>query len=119
MRFSRAFVGAGIGIALACASCKSANHEAGEGGEGGEGNEVKMQLADVPSAVRDSLTREAGGAVIDHVDKEAKHGQTVYEADAMINGTNYEIKVDENGKLISKKLDDEADEKKDEKEEAK
>ena len=34
----------------------------------------------------------------------------IYEADAMINGTNYEIKVAEDGTLIKKKVDNEEDE---------
>jgi hypothetical protein len=37
----------------------------------------------------------------------------VYEADAKIGNTNYEIKVAEDGTLISKKIDKEEDEKKD------
>ena len=41
----------------------------------------------------------------------SKHGKTIYEADAMIDGKNYEILVSEDGKLISKKLDNEENEK--------
>ncbi|HSV15838.1 MAG TPA: hypothetical protein VLI90_16365 [Tepidisphaeraceae bacterium] len=115
MRFSRTV--ASLAMALAVVSCKSANNHADKEAE--EGNEVKMKLDQVPPAVRDSLTREAGGAQVGDVDKESKDGRTVYETDAMINGTNYEIKVDEAGKLISKKIDNEADEKKGEKEEGK
>ena len=74
-----------------------------------EGDEVKMALADVPPAVRDTLKREAGDAKIETVDKEQNDGQTVYETDVTIGGKNWEIKVDPNGKLISKKEDEEGE----------
>jgi uncharacterized membrane protein YkoI len=79
--------------------------------EGEEANEVKMTLDQVPAPVRATLTREANGATIKTVDKEEQHGQTIYETDVMSGGKNWEIKVDENGKLISKKLDNEEEEK--------
>ena len=52
----------------------------------------------------------APGAKITTVDHEMKHGTMVYEADAMMDGKNWEILVAEDGKLISKKLDEEKDE---------
>jgi hypothetical protein len=110
MRFSRTIVGIGLGLALVCTSCKSNAHEADNEVAEGHSDEVKMKIDEVPAAVRDGLARESGGAAIATVDKEAKNGQTIYEADAMINGANWELKVDENGKLISKKLDNEAEE---------
>ena len=51
------------------------------------------------------------GATIATVDKESDEGKTIYEADVDIKGKNYEIKVAEDGTLISKKLDDESKEK--------
>jgi hypothetical protein len=68
-------------------------------------------MAQVPAAVQATLQREAGGAAITTVDKESKDGKTVYEADAPINGKNYEIVVAEDGTLLKKKLDDESKEK--------
>jgi hypothetical protein len=93
-------------LASGCASMKKKSAEKEE-----EGDEVKMALADVPVAVRDTLTREAGGAKIESVDKEEKNGQTIYETDVMSGGKNWEIKVDASGKLISKTEDNEAEEK--------
>jgi hypothetical protein len=84
--------------------------------EGDEGNEVKMTLDQVPAPVRATLTREAGGATIRTVDKEQSHGGTAYETDVMSGGTNWEIRVDENGRLLSKKVDDEEKEKSSKKE---
>ena len=72
-----------------------------------EENEVKMAFKDVPAAVRKTIEREAFGAAIETVDKEKDDGKTTYEADAKIDGHNYEIKVGEDGILLKKKLDDE------------
>ena len=109
-------------LMLAC-GCQSANSHAAKEAEEAEGPEVKMKLDQVPPAVRDTLTREAAGATIGDVDKEQKHDKNVYETDVMLGGKNYELKVAEDGTLVSKKLDDEAGEKKgdekDEKSEAK
>jgi len=107
-------------LMLACGCQSASNHPAKEAEEA-EGPEVKMKLDQVPPAVRDTLTREAAGATIGDVDKEQKHDKTVYETDVMLGGKNYELKVAEDGSLISKKLDNEEGEKKgeekDEKEE--
>jgi hypothetical protein len=80
-----------------------------------EENEVKVKFDDCPAAVKATITKEAEGTKVDTVDKETDDGKTIYEADAKINGTNYEIKVAEDGKLISKKIDAEEDEEKGEK----
>src|SRR5436305_2836084 len=74
---------------------------ADEGGK--EENEKKLAFADVPAAVRKTLKREANGAAIKSVDLEKVDGKTVYEADVIIDGTNYEILVNKSGLLISKK----------------
>ena len=97
-----------LALGLGCSS-QSTHSMKSEGKE--EGEEVKMNLADVPPAVRTSLQREAGGASIDKIDREMKNGKTVYETDVMMNGKTWEIQVDENGQLVSKRIEDEADEK--------
>ena len=98
-------------LVLAC-GCQSASSHATKEAEEAEGPEVKMKLDEVPPAVRDTLTREAGGATIGDVDKEQKHGNTVYETDVTVGGKTYELKVAEDGSLISKKVEDEEGEKK-------
>jgi len=70
-----------------------------------EENEVVMKLEEVPTAVREGLVGEAGGGAIDKVDKEMANGTVLYEVDVMQNGKNWEIKVDESGNLVSKRLD--------------
>ena len=78
-----------------------------------EGKEVKIKFADAPAAVQKTLTEEAKGKTIESLDKEtAKDGKVSYEADVVIDGTNYEIVVSDDGKLVSKKIDKEEDEKK-------
>jgi hypothetical protein len=77
-----------------------------------EGKEVKSKFADCPAVVQKTLTAQAGGAKIETVDQETgKDGKVVYEADAVIGGKNYEIKVAADGTLISKAEDKEEDEK--------
>ena len=82
-----------------------------EKGEGKEENEVKVALDQVPAAVQATLKEEAKGVAITEVDKETDDGKTVYETDVVIKGKNYEIKVAEDGTLISKKLENDDDEK--------
>ena len=71
-----------------------------------EKDEVKVKIDQVPAAVQKTLSEESHGAKIDEVDKESDEGKTIYEADVKMNGHNYEIKVAEDGTLISKKLDE-------------
>lgn len=75
--------------------------------EAEEGNEVKLTLDQVPPAVRATLRREAQGAPIKTVDKEEDKGKTIYETDVIVSGKNWEIKVDGDGNVVSKKLDPE------------
>ena len=95
-----------VGLLSMVVGCSMMNHEKEE-----EGNEVKMKFAEVPAAVQKTLTDAAGGATIQTVDQETDKGAVIYEADAKIDGKNYEIKVAADGKLISKKIDNEEDEK--------
>ena len=73
--------------------------------DGQEGEEVEVKLADCPEAVQATLKREANGEDIEVVDKETKDGKAIYEVDVKIDGKNYEIRVAEDGILISKSLD--------------
>jgi hypothetical protein len=93
-----------MGTGVGCANSK--------GGRAEEGNEVKMSLDQVPAAAREALVREANGASITTVDREDGKNGPVYEADVMMNGKNWEIKVSGEGKVLSKKLDPEGEEKK-------
>ena len=97
----------GLAVIAGSVGCNHMNNQSEENEE----NEVKMTLDQVPAAAREGLQREAGGATITQVDKEEVKGKTGYEIDVMKDGKNWEIIVDENGKLMSKKLDEERGEK--------
>jgi hypothetical protein len=106
-----------VGVLAATVGCsmmnKNKDHE-----EEDEGNEVKMTLDQVPPAVKATLMQQAGGATIKTVDQEhPKSGKVVYETDVMSGGKNWEIRVAEDGTLISKKVDNEEAEKADQKKE--
>jgi uncharacterized membrane protein YkoI len=77
--------------------------------EADDDKSVKVKLEDLPEAVRKTLKREAGDGKIKEIEKETDDGRTVYEAEVIIDGSKYEIEIAENGKLISKKLDDDED----------
>ena len=78
-----------------------------------EANEVKVKFDQLSDAVKKTFEKEAPGATIAEVDQEkTKAGKSFYEADVMIAGKNWEIRVAPDGKLISKKLDNEKGEKK-------
>jgi hypothetical protein len=102
---------AAAGLMLSTIAC--ADEKKGKDEED-EGNETQVKFVDLPAPVQTTINRESENAKIDTVDKEDHHGKFIYEADAKLHGHNYEIKVAEDGTLVSKKLDeeDEKDEKK-------
>src|ERR1700743_2911745 len=65
-----------------------------------ESGEIKVAFNLLPAAVQTTLTKEAAGNTIKDADQETKDGKTTYEADVVINGTNYEIVVATDGTLI-------------------
>lgn len=79
-------------------------------GEEEEASETQLALADVPSAVQATITKEAGNGKINEVEKETrKDGKVVYEAEVMIDGKEHDILVAEDGTLLGKEADDEED----------
>jgi hypothetical protein len=80
-----------------------------------EPDEVKMSIDDVPAKVKATILTAVGDGTLKGVDKDSEDGKTTYEADAKIDKKDYEIKVSEDGTLVSKKLDDEDNEKGDKK----
>ena len=92
---------AALGVLQSCTALAKDKEKEGE-----EKDEVKVKIDQVPAAVKKTLDKESDNAKIDEVDKETDEGKTIYEADVKMNGHNYEIKVAEDGTLISKKLDE-------------
>ncbi len=100
-----------VAVIAATVGC-SHMHKHNEEEEEDEKSEVKMTLDQVPPAVRATILTAAGGAVVGNVDKEENSkGQFTYETDVKSGGKNWEIRVAPDGTLISKKIDDEEDEK--------
>lgn len=95
-----------LGAGLLMLGCQEMHmHHHGHHDEEDEANEVHVKFSDAPAAVQSTLTKNADGKTIETLDKEEHHGKTIYEADVMQDGKNYEIKVAEDGTLLSKKLD--------------
>ena len=69
-----------------------------------EEEDERLMLSECPPAVQKMFRQEAFGARITFVEKETVYGRVIYEADAVIDGNVYEIKVAAEGALISKKL---------------
>jgi uncharacterized membrane protein YkoI len=72
-------------------------------------DEEEVSLDEVPEAVKATILREAAGAEIKELERETEDGQTVYEAEAIIDGQEVEIKVAADGTLLSKEVEDEDD----------
>jgi hypothetical protein len=67
----------------------------------------EVAFSDLPRAVRKTLKREALGAKIKNVIKQNHSVETTYELYVKVEGLTYEVKVSEDGTLISKVLDGE------------
>jgi uncharacterized membrane protein YkoI len=76
-----------------------------------EEKENKISLDKSPPAVVDAVKKEVPDGTIIDAEKEQKHDQTIYEMDVKSGDIVYEVKISEAGKFISKKIDDEKDEK--------
>ena len=83
------------GLSLAATGCNSSNREPEE-------PEVEVTLDQVPPAVRETLSRESGGAPVGKIEREDEKGKTVYEAMITKGGKTWEIEVDEGGKVLAR-----------------
>ena len=75
-----------------------------------EESEGKLKPDQIPAAVKATLDKESGNAALDDVEKHSHDGKAIYEADVKIGDKVYEIRVAEDGTLISKKLESGEDE---------
>jgi len=71
--------------------------------------EEQVTLDQVPAAVKATIQSEAQGGTIEEIERENENGKTVYEANVILNGQEVEIKVDPDGTLLGKEVE-EADE---------
>ncbi len=73
--------------------------------------ETTVKMADLSKAVRKTLKREARGGEIEEIKKETEDGKVVFEADVEYESESgelkYEIEIAEDGRLLSKVLEEE------------
>lgn len=79
-------------------------------GDDEDEDEEQVSIDQVPTAVKTTILKEAKGGTIKKIERETEDGKTIYEAEAIINGQEVEIKVAADGKLLSKKVEDADDE---------
>jgi hypothetical protein len=103
---SKSWLAIGL-VGLGLMGCTSMQQKTAD--KDNDDNEVKVTLDQTPAPVQATLQRETGGAKITDLDKETDDGKTIYEADATIGDKPYEIKVADDGTLLSKKIDKDED----------
>lgn len=67
--------------------------------------EVAVSREELPQAVRATLDKESAGGKVCEIERETKHGRTVYSADVEVDGAEWDVTIAEDGTLISKKQD--------------
>ncbi len=83
-----------------------ANHQKEEGHA-----HQKVNMSDLPSAVRSTFQKEAKGGEVEALRKETRNGKTIYEGEVVSNGKGTELEVSEDGKVLERsKPHDEATE---------
>jgi uncharacterized membrane protein YkoI len=74
-------------------------------------SEAELDLEDCPLAIQKSLLREAGDSEIDVVVERTANGETLYLTDVTLDDREYLVIIDAEGRLVSKTLYDEDEEK--------
>ena len=62
--------------------------------------EKKISRSELPPAVEKTMAEQTKGAKIRGFSKETENGQTLYEAESMVDGHSKDILVDENGGVV-------------------
>ncbi|HEY7059449.1 MAG TPA: hypothetical protein VH458_23100 [Vicinamibacterales bacterium] len=63
-------------------------------------SEQRVQMRDLPPAVRTAVEAETRGSTLKGLSKEVEHGQTFYEAETTISGHSRDLLFDSNGTLV-------------------
>lgn len=71
--------------------------------------ETEVSIDKVPAAARATIEAEAKGGTIEEIEMETENGQTVYEADVIIDGQEVDIQVAPDGTLLGKETEDDED----------
>jgi hypothetical protein len=65
-----------------------------------EHEETPVKMSDLPEAVQKTIKDKAGDSEVVRIEKETRHGKTVYDAVINKNGKETGITVDEDGKYL-------------------
>jgi len=68
--------------------------------------ETEVSIEEVPAAVKATLLAEAKGGAIEEIEMENENDRTVYEADLVIDGQEFEVQVAPDGTLLGKETED-------------
>ncbi len=70
-------------------------------------NEIEIPLSEVPANIITAVQNTLPGISLTEAEKEVEHGIVVYELEGvLLNGKQYEIKIEEDGTIISVELED-------------
>src|SRR6202047_3417002 len=59
--------------------------------------EKKIKRSELPAAVEKTVVEQSKGATIRGFNKETENGQTMYEAELLVNGRSKDVQMDANG----------------------
>jgi len=70
-------------------------------------NAQKLQVKDLPPAVKATVEKEIAGATLKGLSKEKEGGKTVYELETLVNGRTRDLMIDSAGKVyvVEEQLD--------------
>ena len=63
--------------------------------------EKKIQRSDLPQAVEKTVVEQSRGATIKGFSQEEENGQTLYEAEMIVNGHSKDVEMDQNGSVVA------------------
>jgi hypothetical protein len=92
-----------FGVAMVAGFVAYAERSVGAAGE----NDQAVSIDQVPAVVKATLLKEAGSGTIKEIELDDEDGKAVYEAEVIIEGQKTEIKIADDGTLLSKQADDE------------
>jgi uncharacterized membrane protein YkoI len=83
--------------------------EEGDEEKDADDNEQVIALDKLPDAVKAAIVKASEGGTVKKVTSEREDGKITYEAEAVIGGQEFEIKVDADGKVLEKKAEKDGD----------
>jgi hypothetical protein len=83
--------------------------EAGKEEKEGDDDEQVIALDKLPDVVKTAIVNASQGGTVKKVISEEEDGKITYEAEAVIGGQEFEIKVDADGKVLEKKAEKDDD----------